>query len=102
MTSPAVRQDLVGLEVFSRDGARLGKIKNIVGDGESAAEYLVIGRFLARDLVIPADTVEVPGDRVVVPHGSSFIDSAPSVKAKGAISPADAARLEDFYRSPAA
>jgi sporulation protein YlmC with PRC-barrel domain len=92
----------VGLEVFSRDGARLGKIKNIVGDGESAAEYLVIGRFLARDLVIPADTVEVPGDHVVVPHGSSFIDSAPSVKAKGAISPADAARLEDFFRSPAA
>ena len=101
MTSPAVRQDLVGLEVFSRDGAKLGKIKSIVGDGESAAEYLVIGRFLARDLVIPADTVEAPGDRVVVPHGSSFIDSAPSVKAKGAISPAEAARLEAFFRSPA-
>ena len=58
MTSPAVRQDLVGLEVFSRDGARLGKIKNIVGVGESAAEYLVIGRFLARDLVIPAARLE--------------------------------------------
>ena len=101
MTPSAVRQDLVGLEVFSRDGAKLGKIKAIVGDGESSAEYLVVGRFLARDLVIPADTVEMPGDRVVVPHGSSFIDSAPSIKAKGAITPAEAARLEDFFHPPA-
>ena len=100
MTPFAVRQDLVGLGVFSRDGMKLGKIKTVVGDGESAAEYLVVGRFLARDLVIPADTVEMPGDRVVVPHGSSFIDSAPAIKAKGSISPADAARLEDFFRPP--
>ena len=42
MTPSAVRQDLVGLEVFSRDGMKLGKIKTIVGDGESAAEYLVV------------------------------------------------------------
>jgi sporulation protein YlmC with PRC-barrel domain len=102
MAPAAVRQDLVGLEVYSRDGTKLGKIKTIVGDGESAAEYLVVGRFLAHDLVIPADTVEMPGDRVVVPHGSSFIDNAPSVKAKGSISPADAARLEGFFRPPAA
>ena len=102
MAPSAVRLDLVGLGVFSRGGTKLGKIKSVVGDGESAAEYLVVGRFLAHDLVIPADTVELPGDRVVVPHGSSFIDSAPVVKAKGSISPADAARLEDFYRPPVA
>ena len=101
MASPVVRQELVGLEAFSRDGTKLGKIKSVVGDGESPAEYLVIGRFLAHDLVIPTDTVEMPGDRVVVPHASSFIDSAPAVKAKGAILPADAARLEHFYRPPA-
>jgi sporulation protein YlmC with PRC-barrel domain len=101
MASSVVRQDLVGLEAFSRDGTKLGKIKAVVGDGESSAAYLVIGRFLARDLVIPVDAVETPGDRVVVPHGSSFLDSAPAIKAKGAISPQDAARLEAFYRSSA-
>lgn len=99
MESSTVRQNLVGLEVFSREGTKLGKIKGVVDDGESTAEYLVIGRFLARDMVIPLDTVETPGDRVVVPHGSSFLASAPTVKAKGRISPADAARLERFFRT---
>jgi hypothetical protein len=101
MASSVVLQELVGLEAFSRDGIKLGKIKGTVGDGGSSAQYLVVGRFLAHDLLVPADAVELSGDRVVIPHGSSFIASAPTIKAKGAISPADAARLEDFYRAPA-
>lgn len=99
MESSAIAQNLVGLEVFSQDATKLGKIKGVVDDGESAAEYLVVGRFLARDMVIPLDAVEMPGDRVVVPHGSSFLANAPTVKAKGRISPEDAARLERFFRT---
>jgi len=69
--------DLVGLKAFSREGAKLGKVKSVVSDDAETRDYLVIARSLRRDLVIPIDTVATPGDRVVVPHTSSFCDSAP-------------------------
>ena len=91
--------DLVGLKVFSRDGSKLGKVKSFVSDDAETRDYLVIGRRLSRDLVIPLDTVETPGDRVVVPHSGAFCDSAPAVKAGGPISAEDGDRLESFYRA---
>ncbi len=94
--------DLVGLVAVSRDGTKLGKLKDVFTDSESSSEYLVIGRRLARDLVIPTDVVEMQGDRVLVPFVSSFLNSAPAVKAKGAISPEERRRLEAFYHVRAA
>ena len=93
----SVGLDLVGLAAFSREGTKLGKLKDVITDGETSSEYLVIGRFLARDLVIPADVAEIQGDRVVVPFASSFLNSAPAVKGKGAMSPGEHRRLEAFY-----
>jgi hypothetical protein len=90
--------DLVGLKAFSRDGTKLGKVKSFVSDDSETRDYLIIGGPLRRDLVIPIDTVETPGDRVVVPHNSAFCDNAPAVKAGGAISADDGNRLENFYR----
>lgn len=95
----AMGSDLVGLKVFSRDSTKLGKVKSLVSDDAETRDYLVIGRSLRRDLVIPIDTVETPGDRVVVPHASAFCDSAPALKASGAISAQDGNRLENFYRT---
>lgn len=93
--------EYVGLEAFSREGTKLGKIKQVLGDHDSGAEYLVIGRRLSRDLVIPAAMVEPPGDRVVVPRASSFLNCAPVVNTKGVISPEDAGRLRTFYATSA-
>ena len=93
---------LVGLKAFSREGAKLGKVKSLVSDDAETREYLVIGRSLRRDLVIPIDTVETPGDCVVIPHTSAFCDSAPTVKTSGAISAEDGNRLENFYRAKSA
>ena len=98
----SVGLDLVGLVAFSRDGTKLGKLKDVVSDGESASQYLVIGRRLARDLVIPADVVEMTGERVVVPFASSFLNCAPAIKVKGAVSPEERRRLEAFYHVRAA
>jgi len=89
---------LVGLKAFSREGAKLGKVKSVISDDSETREYLVVGRSLRRDLVVPIDTVVTPGDRVVVPHTSAFCDSAPPVKSSGAISAEDGNRLENFYR----
>jgi ribosomal 30S subunit maturation factor RimM len=93
--------DLVGLVVFSREGTKLGKLTDVISDGGAAAEYLVISRFLARDLVIPADVVEMPDHRVVVPFSDGFLACAPVVKAKGAVSSEDRGRLEAFYHAGA-
>jgi len=93
----AETKTLVGLMAFARDDTKLGKIKGYLGD-DTTGEFLVVGRFLARDLVIPFGVVEIRDDRVVVPRSSSFIDCAPTVNAKGAISAEDATRLEEFYR----
>ena len=97
----ALGLDLVGLVAVSRDGAKLGKLKDVFTDSESSSEYLVIGRRLARDLVIPADVVEMPDHRVVVPFSDGFLDCAPAFKAKGALSAEDRSRLEAFYHAPA-
>ena len=52
------RADLVGCEAFSRDGHKIGKVKEVIGDPESASECLVIKYGLFRDLVVPVDVVE--------------------------------------------
>lgn len=85
----------VGRVVYAKDGTKIGKLKGLVGDG---APYLVVGRLLSRDLLIPADLAEESGDRLVLPFGSSFLDSAPQIKAKGEPSAEERARLERFYR----
>ena len=61
-------QELVGLEAYSREGEKIGKVKDVICDSESdAGDCLVIkyGRF--RDLVVPADVVETRGGCVRVP-----------------------------------
>jgi ribosomal 30S subunit maturation factor RimM len=91
----ATTQDLVGLAAFSRDETKLGKIKGVVRD-ESGYEYLVVGRLL-HSLIIPVEAIETPGDHVVVPFTSSYIDMSPAVKAKDTVSVEERSRLRDFY-----
>lgn len=96
MASALVR-DLVGLTAFSRDGTKLGKVKDVL-DGCEGGDYLVIGRMLSHSLVVPAGVVEMPGDRVVVPFNSPFLDMAPSIKAKGTLSAQDCEHLKRYFQ----
>jgi ribosomal 30S subunit maturation factor RimM len=91
-----VGQELVGHGIFSRDGSKLGKVRAVISD-EMANEYLVVGRFLSRDLVVPLHIVKLAGDRVVVPRTSSFVDCSPEVSTRDGLSEEDAERVERFY-----
>jgi len=95
-------QDLVGLEAVSRDGDRIGPVKDLIGDSGSASEYLVIKYGFFRDLVVPADMAERRGDEVALPFVRSFLDVAPRVSVKGPLAENDRRRLEEFYRPRAA
>ncbi len=97
----AERQDLVslrGLRVWSCEGTKIGKIKDVVSDAETSTDYLVIGRFWSCDLVVPTDLAERSDDRIVLPFSSSFLDMAPAVSTKDGVSAEDRGRLEHFYR----
>ena len=94
--------DYVGLEAFSRDGDKIGKIKEVICDPESASECLVIKYGLFRDLVIPVDVVERRDDSVTVPFTRSFLDDAPRVATKGKVSSEERAHMEHFYHPRAA
>ncbi len=100
MTSTA--QDLVGFEAFSRDGDKIGKIKEVICDPESVSECLVIKYGLFRDLVVPVDVVERRGESVTVPYTRSFLDVAPRVAKKGELTSAERDRLEHFFHPHAA
>ena len=88
----------MGLPAYSRDGGRLGKIKNVVHSGEKAT-YFVIGGFLSRGLVVPSDIIEERGDAVVVPFMSSYLDMAPPIDPRKPLTVEDRDRLRDYYHT---
>jgi len=95
-------QDLVGLQALSRDGDKIGTVKDVIcGPGSPAAECLVIKYSMFRDLVVPADVAERQGQNVTLPFTRSFLDVAPRVATKGQLSDSDRARLESFYHPSA-
>ena len=90
-------RELTGLHAFSRDGTKLGKIKDVIQAGETS--YLVIGRFLSKDLLVPSAAASRSGERVEVPYTSSYLDMAPARSSKsGELSPEERSRLERFYQ----
>ena len=97
MTTAADR-DFVGLAAFSRDGTKLGKVKDVVRSGEEA-EYLVIGGAFSRGRLVPCDVVNEDGTCLVVPFMSSYLDMAPAIDPKKPISPKDRERLRSYYHT---
>jgi hypothetical protein len=97
MTTVADRH-FVGLPAYSRDGSKLGKVKDVVDIGE-AAQCLVIGSLFSRRLLIPSDVIQERGDAVVVPFTMSYLDMAPIVDPKAAISADDRDRLRAYYHT---
>lgn len=90
-------QDLLGRGVYSVDGTRMGTIKELIGD----RQFAVVRRLLSA-LVVPVNALEWSGDRLVIPHTSSYLDMAPKIDAKRPLSVQDKALLERFYMPHAA
>jgi sporulation protein YlmC with PRC-barrel domain len=91
-------QELVGLEAYSREGEKIGKVKDVICDPESdAADCLIIKYGLFRDLVVPADVVQKQGECITVPFTHNFLDVAPRVGKKGRLSSKERDRLEHFF-----
>jgi sporulation protein YlmC with PRC-barrel domain len=68
---------LVGLEAYSRDGQRIGKVEDVVRDPDSEnADCLVIRYGAFRNLVVPVDAVQRTNGGVTVPISDSFLDGA--------------------------
>lgn len=93
-------QELVGCEAFSRDGDKIGKVKEVISDPESVSECLVIKYGLFRELVVPVDVVEregIGGRVLTIPFAHALLDTAPRPAKKGELSSDERARLEHFY-----
>jgi hypothetical protein len=94
-------QDLVGCDAYSREGDKIGKVKEVISDPESVSECIVIKYGMFRDLVVPVDVIQREGVSVTIPFTHTSLNSAPRVAKKGSLSPQDRAQLQDFYHGAA-
>lgn len=91
-------QDLVGLEAYSADGKKIGRVKDWFRDPEGDAEDCLLIKYgLFRDLIVPVGVVQKQGDRITLPLAHSALDYAPRVGIKGELTSHDRERLEHFF-----
>ena len=88
------RHILVGRDMYGRDDKTIGEVTGVSGD----AEYVIVGRKLSRDLLIPMHEIHEVGGRLVVSHTQSYLDHAPDVDPEN-LTPEDRLDLERFYRA---
>ena len=93
-----ISQDLVGHDVYARDGVRLGQIKELVYGGE----YVTLRRSFFSTIVVPVEMIDRSGSRLTIPLTSSYLDNAPKIDTKEDLSPSDKAHLDSFYLRKAA
>jgi hypothetical protein len=98
MTSSA--RDLVGLEAVSRDGDKIGLIRDVISD--PSFEYLVVSYSLFYDAIVPVSATERRGDRVFVLLMRSYLDVVLRDAFDGARWHESRSRPEGFPRSRAA
>jgi hypothetical protein len=91
------RHILVGRDVYGRDDMKIGEVTGVTGD----AEFVILDRGLAKDLLIPMDELHEVRGRLEVRRTQSYLDSAPDVDPES-MTPEDRQRLERFYRARAA
>ena len=91
-------QDLVGRDVYARDGVKAGQIKELVYGGD----YVTLRRSFFSTIVVPVGMLEDSGGRLTIPLTSSYLDNAPKIDTKHDLSPSDKAHLDSFYMRKAA
>ena len=65
------------------------------------AEFVIVDRPLASDLLIPMDELHEIGGRLEIQRTKAYLDDAPEVDSD-AMTLDDRQRLEEFYRTRAA
>jgi hypothetical protein len=86
------------MDVYTRDGEKVGRVKQPQEAGLPASQYLVIDRWRARDIVVPSIVASVSGDHLVLPFGMSVVECAPNVALGGrAVSNVELMLLDSFY-----
>jgi len=71
-------QTFVGLDACSRDGERIGQVRDVVRDPDSdAVDSLIIRYGAFRDLVVPVAAVRRKGRYVTVPFTRAYLDAVP-------------------------
>jgi PRC-barrel domain len=91
------RHILVGRDVYTRDGMRVGEVRRVSGD----AEFVIVDRPLSGDLLLPMDELHEIGGRLEIQRTLSYLDDAPEVDSER-MTLDDRQRLEEFYRTRAA
>ena len=94
----AISQNLVGRDVYARDGSKVGQVKEPVFGGE----YVALRRSFFSTIVVPVGVLEDVGGRLTIPLTSSYLDNAPKVDVKKELSPGDKAHLDNFFMRKAA
>ncbi len=90
------RHILVGRDVYANDDVKVGEVRGVTGD----AEFVIVDRSLASDLLIPMDELREVGGRLEIRHTKAHLDDAPEVDSD-AMTLDDRQRLEEFYRRAA-
>ena len=88
-------RDLIGLHAFSSDGAKLGRVKEVLETG--GRTYLVIHRSLSKDLIVPTDGARRADVRVDVGYENLLLERAPQHEIKGEPTADELARIDQFY-----
>jgi len=74
------REPYAGMEVYTNDDQRVGRVRQAHADGDpQASEYLTIDRAGARDIVVPRSILRVSNDHLVLPFGMTVVEAAPNV-----------------------
>jgi hypothetical protein len=73
-------ESYAGMEVYTNDDKRVGRVEQTHGDGGAeASECVTIDRPRARDIAVPRSILRVSGDHLVLPFGMTVVESAPNV-----------------------
>ena len=73
-------ESYAGMEVYTNDDKRVGRVEQTHGDGgPEASEYVTIDRPRARDIAVPLSILRVSDDHLVLPFGMTVVESAPNV-----------------------
>jgi hypothetical protein len=91
------RDILVGREAYASDDLVVGVITGVTDD----AVYVIVGRPLSADLLVPTDELHEVGGRLEIRRTRSYLDDAPEVDHRH-LTGSDRRRLEEFYRARAA
>jgi hypothetical protein len=91
------RHILVGRDVFARDARKVGEITGVTAD----AEFIIVARPLAGDLLVPVEELREADGRLETRCDAAYLDGAPEVDPDH-LTVDDRRRLEEFYRSRAA